>query len=71
MAKLYEHALKLEQDHSAGLQRAGLLPQEVEALVISVADVWAFPSTRDDPSGSRAKKVIGFNKARRHGHIAR
>ena len=47
------------------LQRAGL-PQEAEALVISVADVWTFPPASDDPSGSRAKKldIIGLNKAR-------
>ena len=45
------------------LQRAGL-PQEAEALVISVADVWTFPSASDDPQGLRAKKpdVIGLNK---------
>lgn len=47
------------------LQRAGL-PREAEALVISVADVWTFPSSSDDPRGSRAEKpdVIDLNKAR-------
>ena len=47
------------------LQRAGL-PQEAEALVISVADVWTFPPASDDSSEPRAKKleIIGLNKAR-------
>jgi len=47
------------------LQRAGL-PQEAEALIISVADVWTWPPASDDPSGSRAKNldIIGLNKAR-------
>ena len=47
------------------LQWAGL-PTEAEALVISVADVWPFPSANDIPQGSGANKpgVIGLNKAR-------
>jgi hypothetical protein len=46
------------------LQRAGL-PQEAEALVISVADVWTFPETSDASSESCAKNpdVIGLKKS--------
>ena len=36
------------------MRRAGL-PQEAEALVITVADVWTFTPPSEAPSGSRAK----------------
>jgi len=47
------------------LRRAGL-PQEAEALVITVADVWTFKPSTDVPSGSRAERldIIGLKKAR-------
>lgn len=47
------------------LRRAGL-PQEAEALVIFVADVWTFKPPSDGPSGSRAERldIIGLKKAR-------
>jgi nucleotide-binding universal stress UspA family protein len=47
------------------LQRAGL-PQEAEALVVSVSDVWTVPEPSDTPSELCAKNpdVIGWKKAR-------
>jgi nucleotide-binding universal stress UspA family protein len=47
------------------LVRAGM-PQEAEALVISVADVWMWPPPTDDARGLRAEEldIISLNKAR-------
>jgi nucleotide-binding universal stress UspA family protein len=47
------------------LQRAGL-PQEAEALILSVADVWTWPSPKDDAREARAQEmdIISLNKAR-------
>jgi nucleotide-binding universal stress UspA family protein len=46
------------------LRRAGL-PREAEALVISAADVWVRPPSKDDVRESRAREldIVGLNKA--------
>jgi nucleotide-binding universal stress UspA family protein len=47
------------------LGRAGL-PEEAEALVLSVADVWTWPSPKEDAREARAQEldIVGLNKAR-------
>lgn len=52
------------------LARAGL-PEEAEAPVLSVADVWAWPSPKDDDREARAQglDIVGLNKARFEGRM--